>query len=67
MKITDESREFVYSVSPNGTVEHIVLHGVELDWNDGDLNDITKRVCDKKPSKRMKFIQKNSKIIEESV
>lgn len=58
MKRTDEIQEFVYSVSPDGSLEHIVLHGVELDWNDGDLNDITKKVCDKKPKREIKRRQK---------
>lgn len=60
MKMTDETQEFVYSVSPDGSVEHVILHGIELDWNDGDLNKITKKVCDKKPRGDIKRRQKRT-------
>lgn len=42
MRATNEEHEFVYSVDPDGNLEHVVLNGVQLDWNDCDLDKLSR-------------------------
>lgn len=42
MRSVNETHEFVYSVNPNGDLEHVVINGTQLDWNDADLNNLSR-------------------------
>lgn len=48
MKVINETSEFVYSVNPNGALESVTICGVRLDWNDGDLVQLTDAYLNKK-------------------